>query len=97
VNSISETQLDKILSAISAVHSGGLWHWVPVVSVFVSALLAMIVGIGLETFKTRSAAKRSEEERQRKEVSEINVAISGIVYNIETLLHATSRPHIAAP
>jgi hypothetical protein len=96
MNSVSETQLERILSAINTSHPGGWWQWVPVASVFVSALLAMLVGIGLESFKTWWSAKRSEEERQRKEIAAINVAISGITYNIETLLHATGQhilPH----
>jgi hypothetical protein len=96
VISLTETQLEKILSAISGLHPDGWWQWLPVVSVFVSALLAMLVGIGLETFKTWWSAKRLAEERQRKEISSINVAISGITYNIETLLHAAGQhvlPH----
>jgi hypothetical protein len=96
VISINETQLEKILSAINASHPGGWWQWVPVASVFVSALLAMLVGIGLESFKTWWSASRLEEERQRKEIAAVNVAISGITYNIETLLHAVGQhilPH----
>jgi hypothetical protein len=96
VISITETQLKEILSAINASHPGGWWQWVPVASVFISALLAMVVGIGLESFKTWWSAKRLDEERQRKEIAAINVAISGITFNIEALLHAVGQhilPH----
>jgi hypothetical protein len=58
--------------------------------------LAMCTGIGLEIFKTWRANTKAREERQRREVAQINIAISGMGYNIETLLHAVSQhilPH----
>ncbi len=90
MTSLSETQLEKILAAINALHSHGWWQWVPVASVFVSALLAMIVGIVLEIYRKSRSAKKAIREKLEKEVSQINVAISGVSYNIEVLLHVVS-------
>jgi hypothetical protein len=90
ITSLSETQLEKILSAINALHSDGWWQWVPVASVFVSAFLAMIVGIALEMYRNSRSVKKGAREKLEKEVSQINVAISGVSYNIEVLLHVVS-------
>jgi hypothetical protein len=90
MTSLSETQLEKILSAINALHSDGWWQWVPVASVFVSALLAMLVGIALEIYRNSHSTKKLVGDKLEKEVSQINVAISGISYNIELLLHVVS-------
>lgn len=90
MTSLTETQLDKILSAINALHSGGLWQWVPAASVFVSAFLAMVVGIALEIYRNYRINKREMREKLTKEVSQLNIAISGISYNIEVLLHIVS-------
>jgi len=57
MTSLSETQLEKLLSAINALHSDGWWQWVPVASVFVSAFLAMLVGIVLEMYRNSRIAK----------------------------------------
>jgi hypothetical protein len=84
---LSETQLEKILSSINALHSDGWRQWVPVASVFVSAFLAMLVGIFLEIYRNARSTKKGMLEKSEKEVSQINVAISGINYNIEILLH----------
>lgn len=67
-----------------------MWQWVPVASVFVSAFLAMLVGIVLEIYRNSRSTKKGMREKLEKEVSQINVAISGISYNIEVLLHVVS-------
>jgi len=48
---MTDTQLEKLMSAITALKSSG-FHWEAVVPVFFSALLAMCVGIWLEYFKS---------------------------------------------
>ncbi|MFI5024616.1 MAG: hypothetical protein ACHQRJ_23565 [Alphaproteobacteria bacterium] len=60
-------------------------QWVQVASVFFSALLGMVVGILPELFKTHRAEIKATQERLKREVAQINVAIAGIGYNIETL------------
>jgi hypothetical protein len=73
-------------------------QWLQVVSVFLAAFLAMCTGISLELFKTRRANKKEMVERQKQDVAHINIAISDMGYNIETLLHAASQyiiPHHA--
>jgi hypothetical protein len=70
--------------------------WVQIVSVFLSALLAMIVGILLDLFKRHRDKVKVGHEKQALEVQQINVVISGIVFNIELLLHVASQnilPH----
>ena len=78
-------QFEKLLAAINALHARGWGEWVPVVSVFVSALLAMVVGILLEVFKTNRERRRRILENVKKEISQINVLITGVGYNIEIL------------
>jgi ABC-type dipeptide/oligopeptide/nickel transport system permease subunit len=69
MNLLSDAQLAKILSAINALHTEGWWQWFPVVAVFVSALLAMLVGIGLETYKNSRILTKALNDKLEKEVS----------------------------
>ena len=92
IYSLTEAQLQKILAAISAQQQG----WWPVVSVFVSALLAMIVGILLERYRGWRDRIKSTRERQEREIQQINAVISGLAFNIERLFHIASQnilPH----
>src|SRR6266403_4273387 len=50
----------------------------------------MLVGIVLEIYRNSHSAKKGMREKLEKEVSQINIAISGISYNIEVLLHVVS-------
>ena len=96
VTSFNESQLDRILAALSAPHDGWWWHWIPVASVFVSAFLAMMVGIRLETYKDRRARAKDEHSRKLVEISKINTAISATAYNIERCVHLAGQqilPH----
>jgi hypothetical protein len=71
-------------------------QWLQIVSVFLAAFLGVCTGIVLELFKTWRTSKKERVERQKREVAQINIAISGIGFNIETLLHAVSQyilPH----
>jgi hypothetical protein len=74
VLSLSEPQLQKILAAISTQQP----QWWPVVSVFVSALLAMIVGIFLDRFRARRDRIKAIREKQEHEIQQINAVVSGI-------------------
>jgi hypothetical protein len=65
-----------------------LQQWVQVASVFLAALLARCTGIGLEFFKNWRASTKDREEKQRREVAQLKVAIAGIAFNIESMLHA---------
>lgn len=89
--SLNEAQFQKILAALSAQHG-----WWPVVSVFVSALLAMIVGILLDRARAWFERRKSLREKQEHEIQQINAAISGLTFNIELLSHVASQnilPH----
>lgn len=88
VVSFSDVQLQKIIDAVQSLKGGGV-HWEQVIPVFVSAFLAMLVGIFLEYFKSSREKRRSEIQRQIKELQQINGTIIGIAYNIEVLLHVT--------
>jgi hypothetical protein len=93
--SFSDTQLQKVLATVEAVKGSGI-HWEQVIPVFVSALLAMCVGIGLEYFKDHRERKKGSKERQRKELMQLNGAATAMGYNVECLLHIVMQqvlPH----
>jgi hypothetical protein len=54
---------------------------------FLSALLAMLVGIGMEYLKRWLDNRKSAHERLKIEVQQINTVIVGIGYNIDILIH----------
>ncbi len=83
---LDPTQFQQLLAAITP-HGGGWRQWMPVLAVPVSAFFAMLVGIRLEMYKTSREQKKRARENLEKEVSQINVAVIGIAYNIETLVH----------
>jgi len=92
VLSLNEAQLQKILAAIGTQQP----QWWPVVSVFVSALLAMIVGILLDRFRAWRDRIKATREKQEHEIQQINAVISGLTFDIEYLLHIASQnilPH----
>lgn len=84
---LDPTQFQQLLAAINALHGDGWRQWTPVLTVPVSAFFAMLVGIRLEMYKTSREQKKRAHEKLEKEVSQINIAIIGIAYNIETLVH----------
>jgi len=92
VLSLNEAQLQKIVAAIGTQQP----QWLPVVSVFVSALLAMIVGILLDRFRAWRDRIKATREKQEHEIQKINAVISGLTFDIEYLLHIASQnilPH----
>jgi hypothetical protein len=89
-------QLQKIVSSIDALKPGDGIHWETVIPVFVSALLAMCVGIALEYFKSHREAKKSDLKKRRDELTEINIATIALGSNLELLIHLTFQniiPH----
>jgi hypothetical protein len=71
-------------------------QWIQVASVFLSALLAMIVGILLDLFKRHRDDMKAAQEEQYREVQQINGVIASIGFNVETLLHLVMQnilPH----
>jgi hypothetical protein len=90
--SLNETQYQKILAAINTQQRG----WWPVASIFVSALLAMIVDILLERHRGWRDRIKTTREKQAREIQQINAVISGLVFDIERLFHVASQnilPH----
>jgi hypothetical protein len=84
--SISDAQLQRILDS----------NWEIVIPVFVSAFLAMFVGIILEYFKGYRERKKVSVERQKRELTQLNVAATAMGFNIESLLHIVMQqilPH----
>jgi hypothetical protein len=53
-------------------------QWLQVVSIFLASFLAMCTGIALELFKTRRTNQKEVLERQKREVAQINIAITGM-------------------
>jgi hypothetical protein len=84
--SLSDLQLQKILSSIETLRPSGI-HWETVIPVFVSALPAMCVGIGLEYFKSYREIKKSDLKKRKEELTEINIATIALAYNLELLIH----------
>jgi hypothetical protein len=82
-----DEQFQKLLTVIESLSRGGI-HWDQVVRVFLSALLAMIVGITLELIKRRYDRIKSEKESKEKELQKINAALVKTAYNIELLTHS---------
>jgi hypothetical protein len=73
-----------------------LAQWIQVASVFLSAFLAMVVGILLDLWRSYREKLKSALEKQEKELRQINVVIAGIGFNVETLLHIAAQnivPH----
>jgi hypothetical protein len=64
---LSDAQFQKLLTAIGSLNRGGI-HWEQVLPVFLSALLAMMVGIALELVKRRYDRTKSEKESKKKEL-----------------------------
>jgi hypothetical protein len=86
VLSLNEQQLHQIVTALNSQQR--LW---PVASVFVSALLAMIVGILLDRIRAWFERRKNSREKQIHEIQQINAVISGITFNIELLSHIASQ------
>jgi hypothetical protein len=84
--SLSDLQLQKILNAIGALAQHGA-NWETVVPVFLSALLGICVGIGLEYFKDYRQRTKTESEENRKELVEINIATVALASQVEILVH----------
>jgi hypothetical protein len=87
VMSLNDTQLRQIIAALNG---DWWWHWFQVASIFASAFFGYLSGIALEHLKTRKTGKKATRERQEHEVAQVNIALSGICYNIEILLHVVS-------
>jgi hypothetical protein len=86
----NDTQLQAILATLKSLKSEGV-HWEQVISIFLSAFSATVVGMLIEIFK-----RKTTKERLKREVEQINTVLVGIGYNIETLLHAAFQsiiPH----
>jgi hypothetical protein len=91
----NDTQLQAILATIKALKNEGI-HWEQVISIFLSALSGMGVGILLELYKSSRERAKTTRERLEREVKQINTVIVGIGYNIDTLTHGALQniiPH----
>ena len=92
--SISDAQLQKILATIEAVKGSGI-PWEQVIPV-ASVLSGICVGIALEYFRGYRERKKVTEERQKKELTQLNGVATAMGYNIEALLHIVMQqvlPH----
>lgn len=92
---LDNAQLEQILTAIKSLKNTGM-NWEQVIPVFLSAFFAMLIGIGMEFFKSSREKSKAEKEQKKKELQQINAAVVGIGYNVEVLLHAVFQnifPH----
>jgi hypothetical protein len=95
--SLTDAQLQRILGAISALNTTAGIHRETVVPVFLSALLAMCVGIALEYFKDYRNRNKADLKRRKDELTEINSVVIDLAYNMELLIHIAFQniiPHI---
>jgi ABC-type methionine transport system permease subunit len=76
--SLSDMQLQKILAAIEGLKQSNGVHWETVIPVFISSLLAMLVGILLEIFRRWLERRKLEANKAKDELTQINVATVGI-------------------
>ncbi len=91
VISLSETQLQTILKTLESLKSSG-WHLDQFIPIFLGALSGILVGLFMEVVRWNHEKTKSAKERSKKEVEQINVALVGIIANIdiEMLMHWTS-------
>ncbi len=93
---LNETQFQQLLASLDKLEPGAGIHWETVVPVFLSALLAMCVGIALEYYKGRHEHRKAEEKRSKGELLAINIATVAMSTNLELLIHFTFQniiPH----
>jgi len=97
-----QTIIAGTLANLAALVGGGMAYWAGKVQANATRTAADLqvaaANTQLEHLKSEKeeADKRANIDRQQQEISKINVAISGIGYNIETLLHIVLRyiiPH----
>ncbi len=92
----NDAQFQKILASLEALKPKNGIHWETVIPVFLSALLAMCVGIALEHYKGRRERIKAEEKKAKDELTAINVATVAMSTNLELLIHYTFQnviPH----
>ena len=97
-----QTIITGPLAILAAVIGGGMAYWAGWVQakatrtaadLQVAAINAQLAHLKAEK---EEAEARSHVDRQKREITQINVAITGMGYNIETLLHSTIQyilPH----
>jgi len=92
----SDAQFQKVLASLEALKPGNGIHWETVIPVFLSAFLAMCVGIVLELYKGRRERIKAVEKKAKDELTAINVATVAMSTNLELLIHYTFQnviPH----
>jgi len=92
----NDAQFQKVLASLEALKPGTGVHWETVIPVFVSAFLAMCVGIALEHYKGRRERLKADDKKAREELTAINVATIVMSTNLELLIHFTFQnviPH----
>ncbi len=84
----SDAQIQKLLASLEALKPSNGIHWETVIPVFLSAFLAMCVGIALELYKGRRERIKAVEKKAKDELTAINVATVAMSTNLELLEHS---------
>jgi hypothetical protein len=87
---IDEVQFQKLLEAIEKLkdHDSYIERFlVAAAPVFFGAVLGLAFGFFTDWLKTRREKRKSDRERQEKELSQLNIITSAIWFNIEEMLH----------
>ncbi len=93
---VNDAQFQQLLASLETLKPSGGVHWETVIPVFLSALLAMCVGIALEHYRGRRERLKATRKKASDELTAINIATVAMATNIELLVHFTFQniiPH----
>jgi uncharacterized Rmd1/YagE family protein len=97
-----QTIIAGALAILAALIGGGIAYWAGRVQANATRTAAdlQVVAINAQLVHLKAEKEevdqRENYDRQKREISQINLAITGMGYNIETLLHAVQQyilPH----
>jgi hypothetical protein len=82
-----------IITGLAAVVGGGMAYWAGRVQAKATRTGAdlQVAASNAHLAHLRAEKEREHIDRQKQEITQINIATAGIAYNIEILLHSTSQ------
>jgi hypothetical protein len=96
---IDEVQFQKLLEAINNLKDHDTYaerFLVAAAPVFFGAVLGLAFGFFTDWLKTRREKRKSDREREEKELSQLNIISTAMWFNIEEMLHVVMQqilPH----
>ena len=95
---VDDSQFDVLLKAVAALKTDSVWHWQSAIPIFLSSFLGLLTGIFLDMIRRRMDRHKASDEKNKQELQQIKCALTGIGYNIQTLIHLAAQnllPHHA--